>query len=211
MRRLAGRIPARVPRRGVQRDRRSEAAQFTLLAVLAGVTVMASSSSSRRPFSSWRLAAAIFVTLPAALAGGVLAGLAGGELGSIGSLAGVFAVLAVRAPHRHLTHRSLRQSRAHRTARRGYAACPGWRQRSPRPTLMTSGWRPLSACSRSSSSADARARDRAADGPLVLGGLSRRRLDQPVRRAAILTCAPGWRRAGGEPVRERAGPRAAMA
>ena len=73
-----------------------EAAQLTFLAVLAGVTVMAF-LVLQAAVASWRLAAAVFVTLPAALAGGILTGLAAGELGSIGTLAGVFAVLAISA------------------------------------------------------------------------------------------------------------------
>jgi Cu/Ag efflux pump CusA len=71
-----------------------QAAQFTLLAVLAGVAVMAY-LLLQAVVASWRLAAAVFVTLPAALSGGMLAGLAGGELVSIGTLAGLFAVLAI--------------------------------------------------------------------------------------------------------------------
>jgi Cu/Ag efflux pump CusA len=71
-----------------------QAAQFTLLAVLTAVAVMAF-LLLQAVVASWRLAAAVFVTLPAALMGGVLAGLAGGELVSIGSLAGLFAVLAI--------------------------------------------------------------------------------------------------------------------
>lgn len=48
-------------------------------------------------FGSWRLAAVVFVTAPAALAGGALAALAdGGEL-TIGSYAGFFALMAIVA------------------------------------------------------------------------------------------------------------------
>jgi len=71
-----------------------QAAQFTLLTVLAGVAVMAF-LLLQAVVASWRLAAAVFVTLPAALIGGILTGLAGGELVSIGTLAGLFAVLAI--------------------------------------------------------------------------------------------------------------------
>ena len=71
-----------------------QAAQITLLAVLAGVAVMVF-LLLQAVVASWRLAAAVFVTLPAAIAGGILAGLAGGELVSIGTLAGLFAVLAI--------------------------------------------------------------------------------------------------------------------
>ena len=48
-------------------------------------------------FGSWRLAALSFFTLPAALAGGVLAALATGGVLSIGSLAGLLAVLGIAA------------------------------------------------------------------------------------------------------------------
>jgi CzcA family heavy metal efflux pump len=71
-----------------------QAAQLTLLAVLAGVAVMAF-LVLQAVVASWRLTAAVFVTLPAALLGGILAGLAGGQLVSIGTLAGFFAVLAI--------------------------------------------------------------------------------------------------------------------
>jgi len=46
-------------------------------------------------FASWRLAAVIFVTAPAALAGGVLAALAGGGELTIGAYAGFFALMAI--------------------------------------------------------------------------------------------------------------------
>ncbi|MGI8692135.1 MAG: efflux RND transporter permease subunit [Geodermatophilaceae bacterium] len=46
---------------------------------------------------SWRLAALVFLTLPAALAGGVLAGFAGGGINSLVSLVGLAAVLTVAA------------------------------------------------------------------------------------------------------------------
>src|SRR6266540_2946522 len=49
-------------------------------------------------FGSWRLAALVFLSLPLALVGGVLAALAfGGQITSLGSFAGLFAVLAVAA------------------------------------------------------------------------------------------------------------------
>jgi len=48
-------------------------------------------------FGSWRLATAVFLTLPVALAGGVLAALAGGGLMSLGAVTGFFAVLGIAA------------------------------------------------------------------------------------------------------------------
>jgi CzcA family heavy metal efflux pump len=50
-------------------------------------------------FASWRLAALVFLTLPLALVGGVLAALAfsGGQVTALGSFAGLFTVLAIAA------------------------------------------------------------------------------------------------------------------
>lgn len=50
-------------------------------------------------FDSWRLAAATFVTLPAALVGGALAAIAGGGPLSLGALFGLLAVLGITARH----------------------------------------------------------------------------------------------------------------
>ncbi|MGH2383801.1 MAG: efflux RND transporter permease subunit [Candidatus Limnocylindria bacterium] len=71
-----------------------QAAQTTLLAVLAGAAIMVF-LLVQAVVASWRLAALVFVTLPTALVGGMLTGFAGGELVSIGTLAGLFAVLAI--------------------------------------------------------------------------------------------------------------------
>jgi len=48
-------------------------------------------------FTSWRLATVAFLTLPMALAGGVLAALAAGGTITLGSVAGLFAVLGIAA------------------------------------------------------------------------------------------------------------------
>ena len=65
-----------------------------LLAVLLG-SVVFGFLILQAAFGSWRLAFLVFITLPAALIGGVLAGLATGGLVSVGSLAGLLAVLAI--------------------------------------------------------------------------------------------------------------------
>jgi Cu/Ag efflux pump CusA len=69
-------------------------AQTTLLLVLAGTAIMIF-LLLQAAFGSWRLAAMVFVTLPAALVGGIVAGLMGGSLISLGSLAGLFVILAI--------------------------------------------------------------------------------------------------------------------
>ena len=69
-------------------------------------------------FGSWRLAFLVFITLPAALIGGVLAGLATGDLVSLGSLAGLLTVLAIsiRTGTSLIDHyRKLERSRARRS------------------------------------------------------------------------------------------------
>lgn len=69
-------------------------AQTTLALVLAGTAVMIF-LLLQAAFGSWRLAVMVFVTLPAALVGGIVAGLMGGSLISLGSLAGLFVILAI--------------------------------------------------------------------------------------------------------------------
>jgi Cu/Ag efflux pump CusA len=71
-----------------------EAALTRLLAVLLG-SVVFGILILQAAFGSWRLAFLVFITLPAALIGGVLAGLATGDLVSLGSLAGLLTVLAI--------------------------------------------------------------------------------------------------------------------
>ncbi|HEY8201152.1 MAG TPA: efflux RND transporter permease subunit [Actinomycetota bacterium] len=60
-------------------------------------------------FGSWRLASLVFLTLPAALVGGVFGVLAGGGVVTIGSFVGFLAVLAVSARHSILLVRRLLQ------------------------------------------------------------------------------------------------------
>jgi Cu/Ag efflux pump CusA len=60
-------------------------------------------------FGSWRLAIVIFLTLPMALVGGVLAALLGGGVLTIGSLFGFFTILGIAVRNgllmvRHLQH-----------------------------------------------------------------------------------------------------------
>jgi CzcA family heavy metal efflux pump len=64
----------------------------TTVAVAIGVLLLLQAA-----FGSWRLAGLIFLTLPLALVGGVLAALAvsGGQITALGSFAGLFAVLAI--------------------------------------------------------------------------------------------------------------------
>jgi CzcA family heavy metal efflux pump len=71
-----------------------QVAQQQLLGVLA-VVVIGMFLLLQAAFRSWRLATVVFLTLPLALAGGVLAALAGGGILSLGSLFGFLAVLGV--------------------------------------------------------------------------------------------------------------------
>lgn len=48
-------------------------------------------------FGSWRLASVVFLSLPMALSGGVLAGLAGGRVLTLGSVVGLFLVFGIAA------------------------------------------------------------------------------------------------------------------
>jgi CzcA family heavy metal efflux pump len=73
-----------------------QAAQTRLLAVgvLGGVLILLLLQAA---FHSWRLAVLVFLTLPMALVGGVLAAWAGGGILSLGSLVGFFTVFGIAA------------------------------------------------------------------------------------------------------------------
>src|SRR5262249_51958356 len=71
-----------------------QAALWRILAVVV-VAVIGIFLLLQAAFSSWRLATLAFLTLPTALAGGVLAVLAGGGILSLGSLFGFFSVFGI--------------------------------------------------------------------------------------------------------------------
>ena len=73
-----------------------QAAQQRLLgiAIIAGLVIFLLLQTA---FGSWRLATLVFLTLPMALVGGVLAAFAGGGVISIGSLLGFFTVFGIAA------------------------------------------------------------------------------------------------------------------
>jgi Cu/Ag efflux pump CusA len=64
------------------------------LAALLGMLLLAQAA-----FASWRLAVVFIVSLPVALAGGLLVALATGQIGSLGADAGLLAVLAIAVRH----------------------------------------------------------------------------------------------------------------
>jgi CzcA family heavy metal efflux pump len=79
---------------GDHADQRAATRRALGIAAIAAVLILLLLQAA---FGSWRLAAAAFLTLPAALVGGVVAALAsGGEL-SLGSLVGFMLVLAIAA------------------------------------------------------------------------------------------------------------------
>jgi CzcA family heavy metal efflux pump len=69
-------------------------AQLRLLAVMAGVAILMF-LLLQAAFGRWRLALLVFLTLPAAMVGGLVTGLLGGDLLSLGTLGGLFTVLAI--------------------------------------------------------------------------------------------------------------------
>lgn len=71
-----------------------QAAQQRMLVVVA-VVLIGMYLLLQAAFASWRLATMMFLTLPVALVGGVLAALAGGGVLSLGSLFGFFTVLGI--------------------------------------------------------------------------------------------------------------------
>ena len=73
------------------------------LAVAVGIFLLLQAA-----FSSWRLAAAVFLTLPLAVAGGVLSALLVGGIGTVGGLAGLLTVIGIAARSNILLIRSFR-------------------------------------------------------------------------------------------------------
>jgi CzcA family heavy metal efflux pump len=75
-------------------ERQAAQTRLLLVAIGAGVAVLLLLQAA---FRSWRYAVIVFVTLPMALVGGVLAALAGGGVISLGSLVGFFTVFGIAA------------------------------------------------------------------------------------------------------------------
>jgi len=69
-------------------------AVLRLLAVMAGAGILVF-LLLQAAFARWRLALLVFLTLPAALVGGIASGLVGGDLLSLGTLGGLFTILAI--------------------------------------------------------------------------------------------------------------------
>ena len=79
---------------GEYAERQAAQRQLLLTAVLAGVAILLLLQAS---FGSWRPALLIFLTLPMALVGGVIAAFIGGGVISLGSLVGFFTVFGIAA------------------------------------------------------------------------------------------------------------------
>jgi Cu/Ag efflux pump CusA len=81
---------AEVLEESVQRQAAQQRTLALVIAVALGIFLLMQAA-----FGSWRLAFVTFLVLPTALAGGVLAALAGGGVLTLGSLFGFFAVLGI--------------------------------------------------------------------------------------------------------------------
>jgi Cu/Ag efflux pump CusA len=79
---------------GEYQERQAAQAQLMATAVLAAAAILLLLQAS---FGSWRPALIVFVTLPMALVGGVLAALLAGGIISLGSLVGFFTVFGIAA------------------------------------------------------------------------------------------------------------------
>jgi CzcA family heavy metal efflux pump len=79
---------------GEYAERQSAQRQLLATAVLAGAAILLLLQTS---FGSWRAALLIFLTLPMALVGGILAAFLGGGVISLGSLVGFFTVFGIAA------------------------------------------------------------------------------------------------------------------
>jgi Cu/Ag efflux pump CusA len=79
---------------GEYRERQAAQERLLGIAVIAGLAILLLLQTA---FGSWRLATLIFLTLPMALVGGILAAFAGGGVVSLGSLLGFFTVFGIAA------------------------------------------------------------------------------------------------------------------
>ena len=79
---------------GEYKERQDAQQRLFAVAIVAGLVILLLLQTA---FSSWRLAALIFLTLPMALVGGVLAAFASGGVVSLGSLLGFFTVFGIAA------------------------------------------------------------------------------------------------------------------
>jgi Cu/Ag efflux pump CusA len=79
---------------GEYKEREGAQQQLFAIAIVAALAILLLLQTS---FGSWRLATLIFLTLPMALVGGILAALAAGGVISLGSLLGFFTVFGIAA------------------------------------------------------------------------------------------------------------------
>jgi CzcA family heavy metal efflux pump len=79
---------------GEYKERQDAQQHLFLIAIVAALAILVLLQTA---FGSWRLATLIFLTLPMALVGGVLAALAAGGVISLGSLLGFFTVFGIAA------------------------------------------------------------------------------------------------------------------
>ncbi len=79
---------------GEYKERQDAQQQLFAVAIVAALAILLLLQTS---FGSWRLATLIFLTLPMALVGGILAALAAGGVISLGSLLGFFTVFGIAA------------------------------------------------------------------------------------------------------------------
>lgn len=79
---------------GEFQERQSAQNQLLATALIAGAAILLLLQTS---FGSWRPALLVFLTLPMALVGGVIAALLGGGIISLGSLVGFFTVFGIAA------------------------------------------------------------------------------------------------------------------
>jgi Cu/Ag efflux pump CusA len=79
---------------GEYKELQSAQSRLVLAGVIAGIVIMLLLQAA---FGSWRLATLVFLTLPMALVGGVLAARLGGGIVSLGSLVGFFTIFGIAA------------------------------------------------------------------------------------------------------------------
>jgi Cu/Ag efflux pump CusA len=115
-------------------EQQSQDIRVAAVAVAAAIAIFLLLQAA---FSSWRLAALVFLTLPLAAAGGVVTALATGGIMTLGAVAGLFTVLGVAAPSIILLVRGYQSEDAGRGTDPNAASVLGATREAAGPIVLT--------------------------------------------------------------------------
>jgi Cu/Ag efflux pump CusA len=115
-------------------EQQSQDIRVAAVAIAAAIAILLLLQAT---FSSWRLAALVFLTLPLSAAGGVVTALSTGGIMTLGAMAGLFAVLGVAAPSIILLVRGYQIEDATRGTDPNAASVLGATREAAGPILLT--------------------------------------------------------------------------